>query len=80
MNITPRKENFPDQDSNFEKSLPDKTLIEEGNDVIIWYEDYEDGTLVFVTVGNTTMNMPEETFYRLVKATQRAAKDMLGID
>lgn len=84
QHINMKSNNYPDEESSFEQEeqeIQDKILAAEGEDVVVWAEDYQgSGKVVFLTIGNTTMNMPEEIFYALTRATQVASKKLLKMD
>lgn len=84
QHINMKSNNYPDEESSLEqeaRDMQDKILASEGDEIVVWSEDYPgNGKIVFLTIGNTTINMPEEIFYALTRSTQIASKKLLNMD
>jgi len=80
-NIEMKKE-FPNDDLiKSEKEMSDKILSEDREaQIIIWPEQDGDSKLIFMSIGNVTINVSEYQFYALTKQVQIAAKKLLGVD
>lgn len=77
--------NFPESDDSGFDTLDEAKVLaaEETEDstIAVWYETAPDGQkVIFLNIGNATINMSEQDLYRLTKLTQISAKKLLNID
>lgn len=81
INMNPN--NYPEENSQLDSqeiAMADKILAED-EEIAVWSEDFpETGKIVFLSIGNTTINMPENVFYGVTRATQIASKKLLQMD
>lgn len=78
-------DNFPGATDEQMDEMDGKILASEETEdgaIAIWYEPTppRGEKIIFLNLGNTTINMPEQDLYRLTKLTQIAAKKLLNID
>lgn len=78
-------DNFPEsEESSFDTLDEAKVLAAEETEdstIAIWYETAPNGQkVIFLNIGNATINMAEQDLYRLTKITQISAKKLLNID
>lgn len=81
-NINLSDNNYNDfEDDNVGEIMLATVDIDEQNDIRIWAVPTDTTQkMVFLMIGNTTINMPESTLLAVTKATQIAAKKLLNID
>jgi hypothetical protein len=72
-----KSDNFED---NNRAAMDADYILAEDDNVIIWYDQDSAGKVVFVNIGNATVNMPEHVFYTLTKLSQVATKNLLNLD
>lgn len=75
--------NFPGMTNQEIENMQDRMLAVEENEndaIAIWFEPTANENIVFLNMGNVTINMQEQYLYRLTKLTQIAAKKLLNID
>lgn len=76
-------DNFPDATDQEIEEMQGRMLATEETEhgaIAIWFEPTVGEKMVFLNMGNVTVNMPEQDLYRLTKLTQMAAKKLLNID
>lgn len=78
-------DNFPEsEDPGFDTLDETKVLAAEETEdstIAIWYETGPNNQkVIFLNIGNATINMTEQDLYRLTKLTQISAKKLLNID
>ena len=74
------KPDYPN-DELLKKLSNDKlNVLAEEDDIIIWFDQQQEGKTIFVNVGNAIASMPETAFYTLTKLCQISAKRLLEID
>ena len=76
------KEKFPnDELINKDDEMSEKILAEDREaQIIIWPEQDGSSKLIFISIGNVTINVSEYQFYALTKQVQIAAKKLLGLE
>jgi hypothetical protein len=78
------KGNYPNDDLLVEqndKEMDQKILAsDKETGIMIWEDEGPDGNIIFTSIGNVTVSLPEGAFYSLTKTTQAAAKKLLSIE
>ena len=78
------KGNYPNDELMEErknKEMDDKVLAsDKDTGIMIWEDEGPEGNIIFTSVGNVTISLPEGIFYSLTKTTQLAAKKLLSIE
>jgi hypothetical protein len=76
------KQSFPNDDLLKEqREMANKILTEDKEaQIVIWPESGPDGLLIFLSISNVTLSLPEFQFYALTKHLQIASKKLLRID
>ena len=84
-NVEMKGNNYPNDDL-LEKSkaideMAEKVLAnDKDSGIMIWEDEGPDGKIIFTSIGNVTVSLPEPVFYSLTKTTQLAAKKLLSIE
>jgi hypothetical protein len=82
-NISMSKDNYPDIESSLDEPKSSGKILadfgdEEGRIVI--YSDNIDGVdAIFLSINNVTIHLEEKDFLTVVKAVQKAAKEILDL-
>lgn len=84
QNIEISPNNFPESEQSQFEEMEAKVLASEETEdgaIALWYEINPSGQkVIFLNIGNATINMPERDLYVLAKLTQISAKKLLNID
>ncbi len=79
MSLKEDMDEINDQSIDVKINPSDKVLASDTSqdrNLVIWCQE----DLVFISIGQTTIGMPESDFYSLTKLTQEAAKKLLRIE
>lgn len=82
-NVNMKGNNYPNDElmERSDKEVEDKVLAnDKDTGIMIWEDEGPDGNIIFTSIGNVTVSLPEGVFYSLTKTTQAAAKKLLSIE
>ncbi len=84
-NVEMKGKNYPNDDllekADAVEEMAEKVLAnDKDTGIMAWEDEGPDGKIIFTSIGNVTISLPEPIFYSLTKITQQAAKRLLSIE